>query len=338
MSPSMKEITSSFEARERKGISECVNGSNDQSDFDSSAPPPFRIADIRAAIPRHCWVKNPWRSMSYLFRDVTVIVALVAAAIYLNSWFFWPIYWVAQGTMFWALFVLGHDCGHGSFSDNPILNSVVGHILHSSILVPYHGWRISHRTHHQNHGNVEKDESWVPLPEKIYNNLDISTRFLRFTVPFPLFAYPIYLWHRSPGKEGSHFNPYSNLFTPQERKLVMTSTACWAAMAILLAILSIAIGPIQVFKLYGVPYLIFVVWLDLVTYLHHHGHDEQRLPWYRGKEWSYLRGGLTTVDRDYGVFNKIHHDIGTHVIHHLFPQIPHYHLVEAVMFLLVNFI
>lgn len=26
----------------------------------------------------------------------------------------------------------------------------------------------------------------------------------------------------------------------------------------------------------------FVAWLDLVTYLHHHGHDE-KLPWYRGK-------------------------------------------------------
>jgi hypothetical protein len=37
----------------------------------------------------------------------------------------------------------------------------------------------------------------------------------------------------------------------------------------------------------------------------------------RGEEWSYLRGGLTTLDRDYGIFNKIHHDIGTHVVHHL---------------------
>lgn len=51
------------------------------------------------------------------------------------------------------------------------------------------------------------------------------------------------------------------------------------------------------------------------------------------QEWSYLRGGLTTVDRDYGWINGIHHDIGTHVIHHLFPQIPHYHLVEAVLHL-----
>ncbi|KAB2021082.1 hypothetical protein ERO13_D07G108400v2 [Gossypium hirsutum] len=307
---------------------EYVNGMNEQGDFDPSSPPPFRIADIRAAIPKQCWIKNPWRSMSYVFRDVSVVFALAAAAVYCNSWLFWPIYWFAQGTMFWAVFVLGHDCGHGSFSDNAILNSVVGHILHSSILVPYHGWRISHRTHHQNHGNVEKDESWVPMPENIYKKLDTSTRLLRFTVPFPLFAFPVYLWHRSPGKEGSHFNPYSNLFSPQERKLVMISTACWSTMAIILAYVSFTVGPSHMFKLYGIPYLIFVIWLDLVTYLHHHGH-EQKLPWYRGKEWSYLRGGLTTVDRDYGLFNNIHHDIGTHVIHHLFPQIPHYHLVEA---------
>ena len=55
------------------------------------------------------------------------------------------------------------------------------------------------------------------------------------------------------------------------------------------------------------------------------------------QEWSYLRGGLTTLDRDYGWINNIHHDIGTHVVHHLFPQIPHYHLIEAVSIYLLWF-
>ncbi|GFZ01589.1 fatty acid desaturase 8 [Actinidia rufa] len=275
-----------------------LNGDEREGEFDPSDPPPFRIAEIRAAIPKHCWVKDPWRSLSYVMRDILAILGLAAVAIFFNSWVVWPLYWAAQGTMFWAIFVLGHDCGHGSFSDSPLLNSIVGHVLHSSILVPYHGWRISHRTHHQNHGHVENDESWVP-------------------------------WSRSPGKKGSHFNPYSDLFHPEERKYVITSTICWTLMvASILYLLAMLIGSVQMLKIYGVPYFVFVVWLDFVTYLHHHGY-EQKLPWYRGQEWSYLRGGLTTIDRDYGWFNNIHHDIGTHVVHHLFPQIPHYHLVEA---------
>ncbi|KAG8063799.1 hypothetical protein GUJ93_ZPchr0003g18316 [Zizania palustris] len=296
--------------------------------FDPGAAPPFGLAEIRAAIPKHCWVKDPWRSMSYVLRDVVVVLGLAAAAARIDSWLVWPLYWAAQGTMFWALFVLGHDCGHGSFSSNPKLNSVVGHILHSSILVPYNGWRISHRTHHQNHGHVEKDESWHPLPKRLYNNLDNMTKKLRFTMPFPMLAFPLYLFSRSPGKTGSHFNPSSDLFQPNEKKDVITSTASWLAMVGILAGLTFAMGPLQVLKLYAVPYVLFVMWLDFVTYLHHHGHED-KLPWYRGKEWSYLRGGLTTLDRDYGWINNIHHDIGTHVIHHLFPQIPHYHLVEA---------
>ncbi|RZB50921.1 Omega-3 fatty acid desaturase, endoplasmic reticulum isoform B [Glycine soja] len=231
-------------------------GKEDQAYFDPSAPPPFKIANIRAAIPKHCWEKNTLRSLSYVLRDVLVVTALVAAAIGFNSWFFWPLYWPAQGTMFWALFVLGHDCGHGSFSNSPLLNSIVGHILHSSILVPYHGWRISHRTHHQNHGHVEKDESWVPLTEKVYKNLDNMTRMMRFTLPFPIFAYPFYLWSRSPGKEGSHFNPYSNLFSPGERRDVLTSTLCWGIMLSVLLYLSLTMGPLFMLKLYGVPYLV----------------------------------------------------------------------------------
>lgn len=324
-------VASVEEDEGRKERNHGINGFEEQEQeagFDPGAPPPFKLADIRAAIPKHCWVKDPWKSMSYVVRDVAVVLGLAAAAVYVNNWIVWPLYWAAQGTMFWALFVLGHDCGHGSFSNDPKLNGVVGHLLHSSILVPYHGWRISHRTHHQNHGHVENDESWHPLSEKIYRSLDTLTRTLRFILPFPMLAFPFYLWNRSPGKSGSHFDPSSDLFVPTERKDVITSTLCWTAMAAFLVGLGFTMGPMQLLKLYGIPYWIFVMWLDGVTYLHHHGHEE-KLPWYRGKEWSYLRGGLTTLDRDYGWINNIHHDIGTHVIHHLFPQIPHYHLVEA---------
>lgn len=47
----------------------------------------------------------------------------------------------------------------------------------------------------------------------------------RLSFPLALFAYPFYLMSRSPGKEGSHFDPKCNLFTPAEGKLVRSQHA-----------------------------------------------------------------------------------------------------------------
>jgi acyl-lipid omega-3 desaturase len=42
----------------------------------------------------------------------------------------------------------------------------------------------------------------------------------RLLFPAPLFAYPFYLFQRSPGKTGSHFDPSCDLFTPAEKNNV----------------------------------------------------------------------------------------------------------------------
>lgn len=120
------------------------------------------------------------------------------------------------------------------------------------------------------------------LPERLYKSLDSVVLMLRFRLPFPMLAYPFYLANRSPGKSGSHFHPASDLFQPSESNDVLTSTASWLAMLALLAGLTFLMGPLQMLKLYFLPYWVFVMWLDFVTYLHHHGHND-KLPWYRGK-------------------------------------------------------
>ena len=49
-----------------------------------------------------------------------------------------------------------------------------------------------------------------------------------------------------------------------------------------------------------------------------------------GRHASYWQGALCTLDRDYGVLNKVFHNItDTHVAHHLFSTMPHYHAMEA---------
>jgi len=95
---------------------------------------------------------------------------------------------------------------------------------------------------------------------------------------------------------------------------------------VLLGWLGTQIGWLALAAYYGVPYVIFVLWLDLVTYLHH---TEADIPWYADEDWFFLKGALSTIDRDYGIFNPIHHHIGTHVAHHIFLSIPHYHLQTA---------
>jgi acyl-lipid omega-3 desaturase len=285
---------------------------------------PFTLADVRNAIPEECFQPNTWRSLAYFFLDVGLVTGLYAIAHALDSWLFWPAFWFMQGTLFWALFVVGHDCGHGSFSRLRWLNNLIGHLSHTFILVPYHGWRISHRTHHANTGNVDTDESWYPVTEAKYRQMSWYEKLIRFQLL--LFAYPLYLFRRSPGKQGSHFLPSSPLFRPNEKGDIITSTTLWIIMVVGLAAFGWQFGGMALLKYYIGPYLVFVVWLDLVTFLHH---TDPEVPWYRGESWNFLKGALSSVDRDYGIFNSIHHNIGTHVAHHIFLSIPHYHLKQA---------
>ena len=285
---------------------------------------PFTLKTLRDAIPPHCFQPSVWKSLSYFFLDIGIISGLYAIAYTLDSWFFWPIFWLMQGTMFWALFVVGHDCGHRSFSRYTWLNDLIGHLSHTPILVPFHGWRISHRTHHNNTGNIDTDESWYPVTASKYQEMSFWEKLARFELV--LFVYPLYLFKRSPDRKGSHFLPSSPLFRPSEKWDVITSTICLISMIGLLGFLTYQWGFMWLLKYYLVPYVIFVMWLDLVTFLHHTDSD---IPWYRGKDWYFLKGALSTIDHDYGFINNIHHNIGTHVAHHIFLNMPHYHLKTA---------
>ncbi len=285
---------------------------------------PFTLQDLRNAIPEDLFVPSLSRSLAFLARDLAIIALLYAIAFYLDSWLFVPFFWLMQGTMFWALFVVGHDCGHQSFSRSRWINDVIGHLCHTPILVPYHGWRISHRTHHANTGNIDTDESWYPVSASTYQQMSWAEKLVRFHLL--LLAYPVYLFKRSPNRQGSHFLPSSPLFRPAEKHAVITSTVMCSLMVLGLAFMIYQWGWLFFVKYYFGPYVIFVMWLDLVTFLHH---TEPDIPWYRGDDWYFLKGALSTIDRDYGWINWIHHDIGTHVVHHIFSTIPHYHLQAA---------
>jgi len=221
------------------------------------------------------------------------------------------VWWNVLGFFGWCLFVVGHDCGHRTFSPSVLACDVFGHLCHAPLLVPFHGWRISHRKHHENHNHVENDHSWRPVPRQEYVDFQSHplAKWIRFTYAM-LVAYPVYLIMDSELTSGSHFNPFGRLFAKEERvgaAISAASCALWAAF--LLCTFSLR----TLLDAYLMPLVFFWVWIDMVTYLHHTDGD---LHYYRDGAWSFLKGGLSTIDRSFGyVLEHLHHDIGTHMVH-----------------------
>ncbi|MEM7429546.1 MAG: hypothetical protein AAF441_26035, partial [Pseudomonadota bacterium] len=121
---------------------------------------------------------------------------------------------------------------------------------------------------------------WYPMTQSEYRDMPTYVRVLRFT-PLMLWLFPFYLWRRSPRHDGSHFHPGSSLFKAGEKWDVLTSTVWWSGMLALLGWFTYEFGALALLQYYLGPYLIFVAWLDLVTYLHHSDPD---VPWYRGAD------------------------------------------------------
>jgi len=235
--------------------------------------------------------------------------------------------WVnVVGFFGWCLFVVGHDCGHGSFSDSFIYNQFCGHVAHTVLLVPLNGWKISHRLHHTHHNHISKDHGWKPAVEDRIKELSPFGYALRHSV----ISMALYYWYllcipESPFLSGNHYNPFSRLFKISQRPEVFVSAICifgWLAFVLKTFTLY------SIFWYYSLPLVVFSIWLSVVTYLHH-THKDATI--YADSTWSYFKGSLMTVDRSYGsIINHLHHNIETHVVHHIFfTSIPHYNLVEA---------
>ncbi|MQM21802.1 hypothetical protein Taro_054846 [Colocasia esculenta] len=308
-----------------------------------SEKPPFTLADVKKAIPPHCFRRSLLRSSSYVVRDLAAVAALFYLAVChfphlpaLVSFLAWPLYWVVQGCVLMGVWVLAHECGHNAFSDYPVLDDAVGMVLHSALLVPYFSWKYSHRRHHATAGTLDRDEVFLPRRKggvPWFSRLLASTppgRVLSILISLT-FGWPSYLAFNITGREygrfASHFDPYSPIYTRSQRWQIVLSDAGFLLVGYLLFRLACRYSLGWVLRVYGAPLLVVNALLVLIVYLHH---VHLALPHYDSAEWEWLRGTLSTVDRDYGVLNVVlHHITDTHIVHHLFSTLPHYHAVEA---------
>ncbi|XP_073011332.1 fatty acid desaturase DES2-like [Typha latifolia] len=306
--------------------------------------PPFTLGQIKKAVPPHCFDRSILRSFSYVVQDLLISGVLLYLALNvipslpspLLRYVAWPLYWVFQGCILTGVWVIAHECGHHAFSDYSLLDDIVGLVLHSGLLVPYFSWKYSHRRHHSNTGSLERDEVFVPKTKpalrwySCYLSNNPVGRVITLTVQLTL-GWPLYLAFNVSGRPyprfACHYDPYGPIYTDRERAQIFISDIGVLATCYALYRLCASFGFEWMVAIYGVPLLIVNGWLVLITYLQH---THPALPHYDSSEWDWLRGALATMDRDYGVLNRVFHNItDTHVAHHLFSTMPHYHAMEA---------
>jgi omega-3 fatty acid desaturase (delta-15 desaturase) len=168
---------------------------------------------------------------------------------------------------------------------------------------------------------MDNDEIFYPFRESFYKSGKAGSLFkLSFPVTMLILclAWPLYLLFGFGGRPSntlsSHFAPwYASYFTTErERQQGRESLIWWLVwFGVLVYLAKFQFGWMWMAVYYAVPYFVFATWLVVVTFLHH---NEPGATWYSKDEWTYVRGNLTTVDRTYGWFESIHHDIGKYFL------------------------
>jgi len=302
-------------------------------------------------VPQECFERDLATSMGYLAMSALLTGVLAAAAhafIPLSWWALpaWALYAAACGTAATGLWVITHECGHGAFSESRLVNDGVGFLLHSAMLVPYFAWQRTHALHHSNTNHMERGQTHVPKVagqgskrEGIYRNME-KDKFAWYNAVIHLvLGWPAYLLAgESAGPAYAptgHFWPHEpvgareiDTFPGQWKHKVLLADAGVAAALCLLAYWASQAGVMTVFALYGGPYLVVNAWLVTITWLQHTHHD---LHHFGQRDFTWVKGAFSTVDRDWGcLLDVLHHRITTtHVAHHVCERIPHYHAVRA---------
>ncbi|RNF27417.1 putative fatty acid desaturase [Trypanosoma conorhini] len=270
--------------------------------------------------------------------DAGAAPSMAAKALVSAAWLFkallWSVFWFVQGLNGTALWVVAHECGHQAFSPLRRVNDAVGMLLHSALLVPYHSWRLTHGTHHKHTNHLTKDLVFVPQTRdrvvELVEEAPLVTLLL-LLVMF-LFGWPAHLLANASGQDfgrfASHFDPTAPFFRGEDYHDVVVSDV--GVVTVLLLVLSSVyrFGLANVVCWYLAPYLWVNFWLVFITYLQH---TDVRIPHYTHEHWTFVRGAVAAVDRDYGALlnSWLHHINDSHVVHHLFSKMPHYNAIQV---------
>jgi omega-6 fatty acid desaturase (delta-12 desaturase) len=223
------------------------------------------------------------------------------------------------------LFIIQHDCGHGSFFRSHRANELVGGLLGVVTMTPYRYWKKTHHIHHSSSGDLGRrelgDVSTLTVDE--YNALPLWKRWIyrMYRSVFGLFVLgPIYQFIVK------HRYPFDLPRTWKREWMSILGTNLGLLAMILGASVTVGVGPYLVVQL-SIVLLAGAagIWL---FYIQHQFEDTY---WRPSEDWT-LKDAALQGSSYYDlprILRWFTGNIGLHHVHHLCAGIPNYRLQEC---------
>jgi len=224
------------------------------------------------------------------------------------------------------LFMIQHDCGHGSFFRTRAINDWFGRAFGVLTLTPYDYWKQTHSSHHAGAGNLERrglgDIETLTVKEYLARKWRGRLAYRLYRHPLVMFGIgPTYLFllqYRAPLglMRGAGWRPWISAMSTN------------AAIAAVVALLMWRIGPGAFLMIHG-P--IFVLSATIGVWLFYVQHQFEGAHWAHEPAWSLPQAALIGSSHyDLPVVLRwFSANIGVHHVHHLASRIPFYRLREV---------
>ena len=263
--------------------------------------------------PRALW------QVANTFIPYVALWAAMYACLSVSWWLVWPLALLA-GLFLVRIFIIFHDCGHGSFFPSQRANVFLGYVAGILTFTPFYQWRYEHAIHHSSAGHLDKrgvGDIWTMTVQEYLE----SSRWRRFA--YVLARNPIVLFFIAPVYMFVVHQRFPMLSaSPRERHSVW-----WTNLALL--VMAIALANVYGLAAYLLIQLIVLgvagaagVWMFYVQ------HQFEDVYWERGENWDYAAAALrgSSFYKLPRVLQWFSGNIGFHHIHHLSARIPNYNL------------